>query len=137
MKDDPPEKAPPGNRPEGENLSAPRFEKGRSGNPGGRPRSLPRFRAKNRKGAQLILDQLLLRMADPAASLGEVVRAYESVCAMGGYLPADKDAGIDLSQGRLVLLAMAVKGLTRAQRAILIEDLERKALTGGDDGDPG
>ncbi len=123
----------PENPPRAENLTAPRFEKGKSANPGGRPKSLPRHRRKNRRAAGPILDAMMDAIEHPEKAsrpLPELVRAYEVVCAMGGYLPADKEFGNDVSQGRLLLLAMAIKGLTKDQRAILIGGLERQLLSG-------
>jgi len=138
--DSPPEASPePESRPENraEPPAEARFQKGQSGNPGGRPKSLQAFRTRCRNLSREILDQIKARLADPEVPLADLLRAFESIADRGGFLSADKQAGVEASQGRLLLLAMAVKGLTREQKNILLGGLERELLTGGDDGGPG
>ena len=67
-------------------------------------------------------------MSDEGVRLDHLVMAFEAICDRGGYLPADKQAGVDVSSTRLLLLAMALRGLSDKQRAdILAMFSERKS----------
>ncbi len=107
---------------------ATRFPKGRSGNPGGRPKSLTAFRARCRRLSRELLDVIKARMTEPGVRLDHLVMAFAAIADRGGYLPADRQHEIDLGSTRLLLLAMALRGLNDKQRGdILAMFSERKA----------
>jgi hypothetical protein len=100
------------------------FPKGVSGNPSGRPKSLPRFRARNRKAAPRILSEILRRIGDNDVPVGEWVKAFEAICGMGGFLPLDKDAAVEVGKFKVALSLMALDGLTADQRGKFLEALK-------------
>jgi hypothetical protein len=79
----------PGDGPKS-NLTAARFLPGKSGNPGGRPKDLPRFRTACREKGWAWLDQLETLMVAPGTPPAEKLAIWKAVCDRGGYLPADK-----------------------------------------------
>lgn len=106
--------------PEIRGQMAPRFAKGQSGNPAGRPRSLPRFRARCRIATFEALAELRKAMIDPEIPLGEKVKAFEAMADRGGFLPADKEAALDAGRARIILAALALQGLNDEQRKALL-----------------
>jgi hypothetical protein len=79
----------PGDGPKS-NLTAARFLPGKSGNPGGRPKDLPRFRKGCRDRGWKWLDQLDALMDAPGTPPADKLAIWRAVCDRGGYLPADK-----------------------------------------------
>lgn len=107
------------------NLTAPRFKKGKSGNPGGRPKDLPRFRKACRLLSWQGLDIIKAGLEDPEVSFGDKVTAWKALADRGGYLPADRQAAIESAQARLVLAMMVAEALTPAERKKLLDAMER------------
>lgn len=110
-----------------QNKLAPRFAPGASGNPGGRPKTLPRFRVGCRNTSFAILKEIRKRMSDPDVSLAEVVKAFEAVADRGGFIPVKEEGEMEVAQARLVLMAMALEGLPVDQKQKLIALLGKEA----------
>ena len=116
------------------NLTATRFLPGKSGNPGGRPNDLPRFRKKCRKKAWawLALDAIDAQMASLEVPLGEKAAFWKAVCDRGGFsaVATDKGGG-DLPSGPTLPMGLsdsinAGLGILSAQvQAILAASAQR------------
>jgi hypothetical protein len=104
--------------------TAGRFKPGQSGNPGGRPRSLPRFRRGSRDVAFALLTEVRERLADKdpqtRPALAELVDALTAIAPFGGFLAADKQAVVEASSAKLLLLALAIKDLPEDKRTALL-----------------
>ena len=107
------------------NLTAGKFPKGKSGNPGGRPKDLPRFRKACRKLSWAGLDIIKAGLEDPDVPFGDKVTAWKAVADRGGHLPVDRQAAIESAQARLVLAMMVAEALTPAERKKLLDAMER------------
>jgi hypothetical protein len=105
--------------------AAARFKKGQSGNPGGRPKDLPRFRRACRKLSWDGLEIIKAGLKDPEISFGDKVTAWKAVADRGGHLPVDRQAAIESAQARLVLAMMVAEALTPAERKKLLDAMER------------
>jgi hypothetical protein len=113
------------------NLTAPKFRPGQSGNPGGRPKSLPRFRLHCRALSWKILGEIRRRLHE--APFADLLEALEVVGDRGGFLSAKDTGKEDTDRARLVLALMAMDQLSGEQRDRAIAALERIAK-GDDDG---
>ena len=107
-----------------------RFAKGQSGNPGGRPKDLPKFRNACRKLTWEALDVIEAGLSDPDVSFGDKVTAFKALADRGGFLPIDRQAAIESNQARLVLAMLMAEELTPPERKKLLEVMER-SLAGG------
>lgn len=111
---------------------ATRFQKGKSGNAGGRPKDLPRFRKACRKLTWEGFDIIEAGMRDPDVSFGDKVAAWKALADRGGFLPTDRQAAIEASQARLVLAMLLAEALTPAERAKLLDAMARGLAGAGD-----
>jgi len=59
-------------------------------------------------------------MSDPDVRLDHLVAAFAAISDRGGYLPADRQAAVDINSTRLLLLAMALRGLNDQQRTDIL-----------------
>jgi hypothetical protein len=104
--------------------AASRFAAGKSGNPGGRPKSLPRFRKRCRDVSFALLAQLEARIADTdpetRVPLPYLVEALTAIAPYGGFLPADRQAVEELARLRVALSLLASANLTPEQRKVLL-----------------
>lgn len=104
--------------------TASRFAKGKSGNPGGRPKALPRFRARCRKVSFALLDEISARLAhqDPERPipLPELVEALAAVAPFGGLLPVDRQAVDELARLRVAVWLLERGKLTAEERRALL-----------------
>lgn len=120
MSDEPPVKGTPAN------LTAPRFEKGRSGNPGGRPKDDPKFRAWCRKltweTAGRIMDKI--RNQPDEVSVSDMTAAFKAFANRGGFLEADRQAAVEVSRARIILALLELGALTPEEKERLLGSLE-------------
>lgn len=97
---------------------------GKSPNPGGRPKSLPQFRAKCRNAANKVRLEILRRIdadaADNAIPMKDLVMALAELSDRGGFLKTKEEADIDSVRAKLVLAVMALDGLKPEQRDKLL-----------------
>ena len=104
--------------------TASRFKPGKSGNPGGRPKTLPRFRVRCRNVSFALLAEIKTRLADrdpdTRVPLPELVDALSRIAPHGGFLTADKQAACDANSARIWLLALAIKDLPEDKRSALL-----------------
>jgi hypothetical protein len=107
--------------------TASRFKAGKSGNPGGRPKTLPTFRVRCRNVSFALLAEIKARLAhkDPETGLASIplpdlVDALARVAPFGGFLPADRQAVEELARLRVALSLLASSSLTPEQRKVLI-----------------
>lgn len=140
------DEGPPGEGGPEANLTAARFRKGSSGNPGGRPKDLPRFRRACREKGWAWLEQLDALMTAPGTPPAEKLAIWRAVCDRGGYLPADKTLAPELAApappsdaplpsnvtGAVDLavraLAAQVAALEQAARTKPLDELEQRRL---------
>jgi len=120
---------PPNNQ---EVLARNKFQPGKSGNPGGRPKSLMKFRTRCRNLSREILTEIKKRLGE--ADLPDLVAAFQAVSDRGGYLTAKDQANIDTGNARLALALLAIETLTGDQRQKVVEALERGFGGGGEPG---
>ncbi len=107
------------------NLTAPRFKAGESGNPGGRPKDLPEFRAACRELTWASLDVIRVGLKDAEVSFGDKITAFKALADRGGFLPVDRQAAVEAGQARLLLAMTALEVLTPPERKKLLDAMER------------
>lgn len=125
--------SPPGEGGPEANLTAARFQRGTSGNPGGRPKDLPRFRQALRTRSWEWLAKLDALMAHDGTAAGDKLAIWKAVCDRGGFLPSDRQASVDAGNARLLVLAAALRNLSDGQREAILSMLGEIK---GDEGDP-
>lgn len=119
------------------NLSAPRFPRGKSGNPGGRPKSLPRFRRRVRDVSFALLERVRDRLRNPNAhTTAELVDMLVRLAPFGGFLPADEQAASEIALLRLALSLLDRSDLKPEQKRALLAQV-RGAGNDQDGGQPG
>lgn len=114
---------PPGEGGPEANLTAARFRRGKSGNPGGRPKDLPKFRKALRTRSWGWLAKLDALMDNVATTAADKLAIWKAVCDRGGFLPADRQANVDAGNARLLVLAASLRSLSDAQREAILSML--------------
>jgi hypothetical protein len=85
------------------------WKKGQSGNPSGRPKSLPRFRVGCRNDSFKIKREIMKRIEDPDVPLAEIVKAFEAIADRGGFIVADKELTLEIAKAQLLVAAAAAR----------------------------
>jgi len=102
-----------------------------SGNPGGRPKAAPEFRALCRVVAGNLLEQLeaKVRMGDMPTE--DELNALAAFSDRGGYLTGDKLAAAEVARARVFIEILGTQGLSEEQRKAILarwETHEQEAL---------
>lgn len=98
------------------------FVKGQSGNPSGRPKELPGFRAACREVTWDLLREIKKRLGDMEPN--ELIDAFEAVADRGGFVTTDKADALDIAKARLIITSLGLDKMSDAQRAEILEGLE-------------
>lgn len=101
------------------------FPKNTSGNPGGRPKSVPESRAYCLEQAFEVVDRIVARAKEPDAPLSVLVDAAKELFDRAGLRGANANNQREAKRLETIVAALALESMTDANRNTLIEQMSR------------